>query len=107
MSAHWERIDVARTAVTRWVATDVAVPLDTLSIWMDSHVMVQFITFLKEKNAKINYKPTENNECSSNATNSCEQLCTNTPGSYTCQCNAGFRLNTNGRTCDGMHIVVT
>ena len=49
----------------------------------------------------------ENNECSSNATEDCEQICTNTPGSYICQCNAGFRLNVDGRTCDGIKAFVT
>ena len=49
----------------------------------------------------------ENNECSSNATEDCEQICINTPGSYMCQCNAGFRLNVDGRTCDGIKAFVT
>ena len=41
------------------------------------------------------------NECSSSSTNGCQQVCVNTVGSYMCQCNAGYRLNNNGRTCAG------
>ncbi len=31
----------------------------------------------------------------------CEQNCHNNIGSYTCSCDAGYTLNTNGRLCDG------
>ena len=33
-------------------------------------------------------------------TNSCEQNCQNTVGSYTCSCRPGYSLNANGKTCD-------
>ena len=32
----------------------------------------------------------------------CEQNCTNTDGSYECDCNSSYTLNADGRTCDGM-----
>ena len=32
----------------------------------------------------------------------CHQMCTNTDGSYTCQCREGFRLEVDGRNCIGM-----
>ena len=32
----------------------------------------------------------------------CDQTCTNTVGSYTCGCNHGYVLNSNGYSCDGM-----
>ena len=31
----------------------------------------------------------------------CQHRCRNTNGSYSCQCNDGFFLNGNGRTCIG------
>ena len=31
----------------------------------------------------------------------CEQVCINTPGSYTCDCVHGYMLNSDGRRCDG------
>ena len=41
------------------------------------------------------------NECDSVATNDCQHTCVNTLGSYVCQCNTGYRLNSDGRTCTG------
>ena len=40
-------------------------------------------------------------ECAE-GTDRCAQNCHNTIGSYTCSCNAGYRLNVNGYDCDGM-----
>ena len=36
-------------------------------------------------------------------TNACDQTCYNAPGTYTCECDTGYTLNSNGFTCDGMH----
>lgn len=41
------------------------------------------------------------NECSTNSTNSCQHVCVNTPGSYTCRCQTGFRRSPDGRSCEG------
>ena len=40
-------------------------------------------------------------ECSSDETNTCshKDLCTNTVGSYTCDCPAGFILKADQKTC--------
>lgn len=54
-------------------------------------VLIYYITFT-----------VDDNECLSNSTNACQQVCINTPGSYACQCNDGFELNTNGRDCTGI-----
>ena len=35
---------------------------------------------------------------------SAKQICTNTNGSYECSCIDGYRLNDNGRFCDGTKI---
>ena len=34
-------------------------------------------------------------------TDGCTQLCYNTDGSYTCNCNTGYDLNADGFSCDG------
>ncbi len=34
----------------------------------------------------------------------CNQNCHNNVGSYTCSCNTGYRLNPNGRLCDGKRL---
>ena len=44
--------------------------------------------------------PADINECSAN-TDNCAQTCSNTVGSFTCGCNSGFTLDSNGRTCSG------
>lgn len=41
---------------------------------------------------------TDIDECSTN-TDSCQQQCINTEGSYLCDCGEGFALNSDGRTC--------
>ena len=41
---------------------------------------------------------TDVDECSEQS-DSCSQVCINTIGSYTCSCNAGFSLDSDGRSC--------
>ena len=43
---------------------------------------------------------TDIDECSL-GTDRCRHSCTNTIGSYTCSCNTGYALNSDGYTCDG------
>ena len=40
------------------------------------------------------------NECA-DLSHRCEHGCTNTDGSYTCVCENGFELHSNGRSCNG------
>jgi hypothetical protein len=39
-------------------------------------------------------------ECKSGSSG-CDHKCLNTPGTYHCECNDGFYLDTNNRTCIG------
>ena len=43
---------------------------------------------------------TDINECNNN-NGGCAQTCTNSDGSFQCSCNSGFRLSSDGRTCNG------
>lgn len=40
-------------------------------------------------------------ECS-DGSHDCEQMCINTPGSFTCSCDEGYEALKNGRSCVGM-----
>ena len=40
------------------------------------------------------------NECI-DGTHNCPHICTNTEGSFNCDCNTGFVLDSNGATCNG------
>ena len=40
------------------------------------------------------------NECLSN-NGGCTHICVNQDGSYQCQCNSGFHLQSDGKTCSG------
>ena len=46
------------------------------------------------------FKFSDIDECSSN-NGGCAQVCTNTPGSYTCGCNPGYELDGDGFSCNG------
>ena len=41
----------------------------------------------------------ETNECLTN-NGGCAQICNNTFGSFTCSCNTGYSLSTDGRSCE-------
>ena len=54
------------------------------------------------------FKQTDINECAFiNSTSirtrlaDCEQLCNNTQGSFNCSCSKGYKLNEDGKSCDG------
>ncbi len=38
-------------------------------------------------------------ECANNNETVCSQICVNTPGSYRCECEKGFYLEDDGKTC--------
>ena len=45
---------------------------------------------------------TDTDECSEGMSN-CSQVCINTDGSFTCGCNDGYLLDTDGTSCNGMY----
>ena len=46
------------------------------------------------------------NECME-GNDSCIQNCTNTDGSYMCNCSSGYRLNNDGYSCNGIAPVLS
>ena len=53
--------------------------------------------------ADIQFSGTDVDECTE-GTHQCQQVCLNTVGSYTCSCNDGFMLSTDGRSCNGKSV---
>ena len=45
---------------------------------------------------------TDIDECANSSLNGCDQLCSNTIGNFTCECNTGYQLNDDLMTCSGM-----
>ena len=52
-------------------------------------------------NSIIYFNP-DVNECDVD-NGGCSQICTNTNGSFTCECNDGYQLDSDGTTCNGMN----
>ena len=40
-------------------------------------------------------------KCQNNESNNCEQVCVNVPGSFLCECRDGYKLNSDGKSCEG------
>ena len=50
---------------------------------------------------KIFFSFSDIDECSNYTLNNCEQTCFNSFGSFSCECDFGYSLNSNGYGCDG------
>ena len=55
---------------------------------------------------RVIYFNVDIDECTNN-TDNCNQTCTNTEGSFTCGCNGGYELNSDGTTCNGTYWEIT
>ena len=44
------------------------------------------------------------NPCKCSQKQNCKATCKDTPGSFTCSCNTGFKLAADGKTCQGKKI---
>ena len=51
-------------------------------------------------NIRLLYTYSDINECLSD-NGGCHHNCHDSDGSYTCSCNNGYQLNSDGRTCEG------
>jgi hypothetical protein len=103
MSVWQARQHVIRIATTQLAVSRVVATLGTPSTVIGSHVLVCISLCCNVPLAMISFV-IDNNECRSNSSNACQHNCTNTAGSYSCSCNSGFRLNTDGRTCTGENL---
>lgn len=94
---------VHKTVLTLMDYTLAAVILDTVLAVMDIPAMV-LDTLMHCAPTCLDsftyYYYTDINECRE-GTHLCNQTCTNTNGSYICQCQEGFRLDNDGMECNG------
>ena len=102
----WELTHASRTARTLWAATLAAASLATPSTVMATGVTVspQFLIRGRVWNraiAKYCYYLAEDDECINNP---CQHICTNTVGSFTCDCFVGYELYSDGIHCHGEFI---
>ena len=72
-----------------------------LSVYM-YNIYILLVNKIREHFVKKNLY-VDIDECSDN-TAGCEQTCINTPGSFSCECDVGYSLLPNGRSCEGMYI---
>ena len=79
----------------------VPVMMDIHYILMEGVVLVYILAILCMSGG---FKLSDINECASNNTNKCNQICSNTEGSYICYCNSGYELSLDHATCVGMLI---
>lgn len=104
MSVLTTMVVVLRHAPTVLVATHVPAMLGTPSMLMAMLVMVCETIIVNggfEILKSMLHYP-DNNECVLN-THLCHHICINTIGSYICDCNVGYMLNSDGLTCSGMY----
>ena len=53
----------------------------------------------------IDFQFVDIDECSSGNAHGCNQVCTNTPGSYLCSCyNCSYQISNDGKTCTGTEL---
>ena len=63
--------------------------------------VINLLFFIKEYSFnECLFYHTDQDECAVNI-DGCDQNCHNSIGSFFCSCNNGYRLNVDGKTCDG------
>ena len=88
-------------ATTLKGATPAHVTLDTQAMNFPAQVSaaIQSIYSIYTQLSHL-FKHSDINECLAN-NGGCHHDCHNSDGSYSCSCNDGYRLNSDGHTCEG------
>ena len=68
--------------------------------WIQMDVAAMVLPPQKKVQSLLCYTHLDENECLT-GDDFCAQNCSNTVGSYTCTCNTGYTLNSDGYTCNG------
>ena len=97
MSVQTKMEDVNTTALIQMALTIVHVLLDTGYTGKDS-VQVNTLCVSKSTSFSLVFAHIDIDECSE-GTSGCNQICSNTLGSYTCSCQDGYELDIDNHTC--------
>ncbi len=100
MSVPLTMVTVSRTVTTLRAILTVSVTLDTAWTVLDLTAQVEIVYFCYHY---FSYTCTDINECSVN-NGGCEHTCTNSEGNFSCSCNSGYELDSNGFNCSGKYM---
>ena len=104
MSVLWVFMDAVRIVPTPMAAMCAVATLDTKSLPITECVWVRRYTVNGQLNIICSFVCTkctvDIDECALGI-NGCNQICTNTIGSYVCSCYIGYQISSNRRTCMG------
>ena len=76
------------------------VSIITVPFWCPSMILLPYYLLADHIQSTVVILNTDIDECTE-GTHQCQQNCHNTIGSYTCSCNNGFTIDTDGRSCNG------
>ena len=102
MSVLTAMVAVLRTVTILLVVTTAPAMLDTPWLVMDTAVMVSTWSVLPMYDMLLYCVCIDINECNTN-NGGCNQVCTNTIGSFECSCNTGYELSANPLICVGKY----
>ena len=77
--------------------------LDITSLAMDSPALVR-ANGIQSCTPYTQKYYSDNDECAA-GTDRCAQICSDTPGSYTCSCQPGYALSRDNLTCNGTCLI--
>lgn len=64
--------------------------------------LIHLVQGLRNTMSLLIFSSIDIDECTE-STSGCDQICTNSAGSFKCSCISGYTLDSNNKTCTGKH----